>query len=32
MWQIYADADLIYDSQYQDRMIVKGEFDLEASQ
>ena len=31
MWQIYADADLIYDSQYQDRMIVKGEFDLEVN-
>ena len=31
MWQIYADTDLIYDSQYQDRMIVKGEFDLEVN-
>ena len=31
MWQIYADADLIYDSQYQDRTIVKGEFDLEVN-
>ena len=31
MWQIYADADLIYDGQYQDRMIVKGEFDLEVN-
>ena len=31
MWQIYADADLIYDSQYQDRMITQGEFDLEVN-
>lgn len=31
MWQIYADEDLIYDSQYQDRMITLGEFDLEVN-
>lgn len=31
MWQIYADADLIYDSRYQDRLITRGEFDLEVN-